>query len=148
MPKKKPWLDDAVERIASRPEYSGKTILKSALPNKMSETLLDFAKPLLDGIDMTDRLALDSALRMAVTVWNYSILMDKPSQGLAGSLEKESFEGMITKAFSGVIGESVLKTLLNRKQTLYPDNPLGITDFEIKWKSDGSAFRLVVMATD
>lgn len=144
---KKSWFDEAVARITARPEYAGKTILKNALPNKMSETLLDFAKPLLDEIDMSDRLALDSALRMAVTVWNYSVLKDKPSQSIVSRKERDSLEPMITKTFGGAIGESVLKTLLNRKETLYPDNLHGITDFEVKWNADGSAFNLTVIAT-
>ena len=133
--------------MASKPEYAGKTILKNALPQKMSGVLLDFAKPLLDGIDMSDQFVLESALRMAVTVWNYSVAVDKPSGGLADRLNKKSMEVMVAKAFSGNIGENVLKTLLDRKKALYPDNMYGIADFEVKWNPDGSQFHLTVMAT-
>ena len=146
MPKNKTWLDNAVERIASKPEYAGKTILKNALPQKMSGVLLDFAKPLLDGIDMSDRLALESAIRMAATVWNYSVVMDKPTGGLTGRINKKSLEARVAKAFSGNIGQSVLKTLLDRKKALYPDNLHGIADFEVKWNPSGSQFHLTVMA--
>ena len=148
MSKNKTWLDNAVERIASKPEYKGKTILKNTLPQKMSEVLLDFAKPLLDGIDMSDRLALESVIKMAATVWNYSIVMGKPSGGIISRLHKKSIEAMVAKAFSGNIGECVLKTLLDRKKALYPDNKHAVADFEVKWNSDGSQFHLTVMSTE
>ena len=127
--------------------YAGKTILKDILPKKMSETLLDFAKPLLDGIDMSNRLALESAIKMAVVVWNYSVIMDKPSGGLVNRLNKKSLEVMVAKAFSDPIGKGVLRTLLERKKALYPDNLHCIANFEVKWNPDGSAFHLTVMAT-
>ena len=148
MPKNKTWLDNAVERIASKPEYAGKTILKNTLPQKMSGILLDFAKPLLDAIDMSDRLALESAIKMAATVWNYSVVIDKPSGGFTGGLNKKSMESMVAKAFSGNIGESVLMALLERKKALYPDIRHGIADFEVKWNSTGTQFHLTVMSTD
>ena len=110
----------------------------------MSEVLLNFAKPLFDGIDMSDRLALESAIKMAATVWNYSVVRDKPT----GRLNKKAMEARVAEVFSGNIGESVLKTLLERKKALYPDNLHGITDFEIKWNSADSQFHLMVMSTD
>ena len=148
MPKTKTWLDKGVENITRKPGYAEKIILKNMLPQKMSEVLLDFAKPLLDSIDLLNRLALESTLQMAIVVWNYSIMIDKPSGNPVDAAEKKSMEAMMTKAFGGPIGESVLKTLLDRKRSLYPDNKHSITDFDIKWDDCAGSYHIVVMSTD
>ena len=54
MGNKNKWLDAGIERMTKKPAYAkaNTTILKNALPEKMSAVLLNFAKPLLDEIDI------------------------------------------------------------------------------------------------
>ena len=48
--------------------------LKNALPQKMSEVLLDFAAPLLDAIDKSDKVVLESTIKTATFMWNYAVI--------------------------------------------------------------------------
>jgi len=143
MADKKTWLNKDTEDIAKKPEYAGKTILKNMHPQKMSEVLLNFSKPLLDEIDQLDKLILNSALKIAVVVWNYSVLMDKSSLGFMDRMIKKSMETIIVKMFSDEIGKSVFQTLLDRKKSLYPDNKRGITDFNIKWDNNCRIYYII-----
>jgi len=150
MPQKKSWLDRGIESIAQNPAYNGKIIVKNALPQKMSEVLIDFAKPLLDAIDQLDRKALKAAFQMAITVWNYSIVIDRnnPSESFADRLNRKTLKAMVARAFSGDIGEGVLNALMERKQSLYPDNNRLIGDFDIKWEDGQDIFHLTVMSAN
>jgi hypothetical protein len=58
------------------------------------------------------------------------------------------FRQMVAMAFSDEIGKVVLKALLDRKKSLYPDNKHGITGFDIDWNDADSSYHLTVMATD
>ena len=82
MDDKNKWLDAGIENMLKNPAYakSNTTILKNMLPQKMSAVLLDFAKPLLDAIDLSDETTLRSAIMVAVTIWNYTILNDENAQ--------------------------------------------------------------------
>ena len=100
MSKKNKWLDAGIERMTEKPAYSkaNTTILKNALPEKMSAVLLDFAKPLLDEIDLTDDVVLKSTIMMAMTIWNYSIVIDgKAPKGIVDT----SLQSSIKEAVRG-----------------------------------------------
>ena len=120
------------------------------LEPEMSEVLLDFAKPLLDGIDQLDRRALNASIKMAVTVWNYSIIISRncPTDSFAERLNKKSMTAMVKRAFRGEIGESVLTALLERKDSLYPDINRFIADFNIEWEDAQDTYHLTVMSPD
>ena len=150
MPKNKSWLDSGIESITKNPAYDGKYILKNMHPQKMSGVLLDFAKPLLDSIDQLNRSAVNASIQMAITVWNYSIIVkqDNASSGLADGFDVKSMKMMMERAFSDDIGKGVLSTLLERKESLYPANNRFITDYDLKWNDAGDEYRLTVLSTD
>jgi len=149
MPQKKSWLDKGIESIIKKdPVYADKIMMKNALPQKMSEVLLDFAKPLLDEIDPHNKKALNSAILTAVTVWNKIVHIERqtPSDSFADRLNRKSMMVMYRRAFKGDIGESVLAALQERKQSLYPDNKCRIVDFDINWDDPEYTYHLTVMS--
>ncbi len=148
MAKKKTWLDKGIDSLSKRGLLEGKTILKNSLPKKMSEVLLDFAKPLLDGIDTSDKRTLDAALKVAVTVWNYAVMSGKSAVDSTDAELKNLFNTIIAHGFSDPIGKEVLRVLLGRKKQMYPELTLKIADFDLKWDSDGEEFHVTVISTE
>ena len=148
---KNKWLDAGIERMMKNPSYkkANTTILKNALPEKMSAVLLDFAKPLLDEVDLTDDAVLKSTIMMAMTIWNYSIVIDgKAPKGIFDAEMQTSIKAAVKNACQGPIGERVLLELLNRKKALYPDNYRIIGDFDINWNMSKTEFHLTILTTD
>ena len=149
---KNKWLDAGIERMLKKPAYaeSNMTILKNALPQKMSAVLLDFAKPLLDITDLSDKAATRSAVMVAISIWNYSIINDEnaPSNIVKDSLDKKMIISMTEKAFRGYIVERIFADLLERKKSLYPENYRIIGDFDLNWNKSGSEFHLSVLSSD
>jgi hypothetical protein len=152
MDDKNKWLDAGIENMLKNPAYakSNTTILKNMLPQKMSAVLLDFAKPLLDAIDLSDETTLRSAIMVAVTIWNYTILNDENAQPkpLMDGLDKETIIATIEKAFRGYVGGRIFADLLGRKKSLYPDNYRIIGDFNINWNKSKTEFHLTVLTSD
>jgi hypothetical protein len=147
MTEKKTWRDKGIDSLAANPVFDGKIIVKNILPQKMSEVLLDFAKPLLDETDPFKKGAFQAILKTAILVWNYSIMKDNPESFSKGDLTREQLDAMIALVFSAPVGKEVLRFYLERKKSLYPDNKHCITDFDLKWDEAGSAFHLTVMTT-
>jgi hypothetical protein len=148
MAKKKTRLDKGIELLSKSGSLDGKTILKNALPQKMSEVLLNFAAPLLDEIDVSDEKVLCATLKMATIVWNYAVAKDKPA---INSSDKRVFELLkltVTQAFSDPVGKEVLRTLLDRKKLLYPELMLKIADFNLNRDDASGEFHLTVVSVN
>jgi hypothetical protein len=148
MRKKKTWLDKGIDNLSKIGALEGKTILKDALPQKMSEALLDFAMPLLDTIDITNKRALDSTLRIAVVVWNYSIVKDKPTYNSKDAEANRLLNLMVTQISGDPNGREIVSILLARKKQLYPTLAYMIADFDLNWDDLSGEFHLTVLATD
>ena len=152
MDDKNKWLDAGIENMLKNPAYANAntTILKNMLPQKMSAALLDFAKPLLDALDLSDETVTKSAIMVAVAIWNYSIINDEnaPSKPVIGGLHKKTITATIVKAFRGHIGKRVFADLLSRKKSLYPDNHKIIGDFDINWNETKTEFHLTVLTSN
>ena len=93
----------------------------------MSEILLDFAKPLFTGIDKESD-AFDTAVGIAITVWNISQAPEEVQDSLLDELLDRVTEDDPSAADE--LQETVA-LLLERKQQLYPDNKRIILDFKI-----------------
>jgi hypothetical protein len=125
------------------------TIMKNALPQKMSEVLLDFAKPLLESIDMSDERVLEPALQMAVFIWNYAVIKSGHSpKTLGDGFTREIKRTVKARRSSDPIFRTVLETLLERKKSLYPNNNRMIADFNIRWDNIGKDMKLTVICPD
>lgn len=96
------------------------------LEEKMSDVLLDFAQPILHGIE-GDLKATERAISFAAAVWNLSL----PPKGL----ETKALQDIL-----GIIGgdcqdmrnegENIVRMLLDRKAKLYPRNKRYIINYE------------------
>ena len=151
MSKKSKWLDAGIDRMSKKPAYSNTstTILKNALPEKMSAVLLDYAKPLLDEVDLTDDVVLKSTIMMAMIIWNYSIVIDgKAPKGIVDISLQSSIKEAVKNACQGPLGERVMLELLNRKKALYPENYKIIGDFDINWNKSKTEFHLTILTTE
>ena len=152
MDSKNKWLDAGIEKMLKNPAYAkaNTTVLKNMLPQKMSAVLLDFAKPLLDMIDLSDETATRSAVMVAVSIWNYSIINNKnvPTKPILDGLDKKTIIATVEKAFRGHIGERILTDLLSRKKSLYPDNNRLIGDFDLTWNKSKTEFHLTVFTSE
>jgi hypothetical protein len=94
---------------------------------KMSEVLLDFAKPLFTGVDK-DSDAFDTAVGIAVTVWNISQAPEDVQDTLLDELLDRATEDDPSAA-DGL--QDTLVLLLERRRQLYPDNNRIILDYKL-----------------
>jgi len=145
------WLDKGTDKILKKPEYANKNfkMVKNALPQKMSEILLDFAAPFLESIDMSNRIALKSAVKMAVFIWNYSIIDSGCQPKNIDDSTVNSVKQLVKKQlYNDPIGRVVITTLLERKKVLYPDNNRMIMDFDVSWDKTGENVHLTILSPD
>ena len=123
--------------------------MKNALPQKMSEVLLDFAAPLLDTIDMRDKAVLEPTIQIAIFIWNYAVIV-------SGQYPKTLTKGMVGQVKALVenrrsndpVFRTLLAVLLERKKSLYPDNNRMIVDFNVSWDKKGENMHLTVFSPD
>jgi len=141
-----------INEMLKKPEFARKTILKDMLPVKQSTVILDFAKPLLDKIDMSNKAVLEKTIKTAIEAWNFFITADRAAAAASPTdkkrLQKMAFVGVARQKLSYPINEKDYRRLFERKEELYPDNHYFIIDHNIKWSADGSEFSLSVMTND
>ena len=94
---------------------------------KMSEILLDFARPLFTDVDKESD-AFDTAVGIAVTVWNISQAPEEVQDALLDELLDRATEDDPSAA-DGL--QQTLALMLERKQQLYPDNNRIVLDYKI-----------------
>lgn len=99
---------------------------------KMSEIILDLAKPLLDESDEFDWKL--TALDLTIIAWNLS---------LAPEVEQERLQREFPQMFGDPETRELVDFLLDRKAALYPDNQRVIVDYEIRRKGRGHALRII-----
>ena len=121
--------------------------LKNALPQKMSEVLLDFAAPLLDAIDKSDKAVLESTIKTATFMWNYAVI----SSGQYPKILTKSLVSQVKATVENQFGNdpifrTFLAILMERKKSLYPDNNRMIVDFNVNWDRNGDTFHLTVLS--
>lgn len=129
-------LDKGLESmLAKNPALKGKTVLRNALPIKMSEVLLEYAQPLLDGVG-ENKTEFVNALKMAMVVWNYEIMTE---EGKVTDEMRMLFEyGLMDKD-----SKEIISILQERKKKLFPDIKHTIADFKLQ--RIGDRYNLVVL---
>jgi hypothetical protein len=97
---------------------------------KISETLLDFAQPLIAMIDThTTEEQLRQGFVIAVTIWN-AFVFDK-------ARECTQYGEMLNHALGDLwTSLPVLKALVERRQRLFADDMRAISDFRVRF-ADG-----------
>jgi hypothetical protein len=144
-------LDEGLKEMLKNPVFEGKTIVKNMLPVKQSTVILDFAKPILDKIDMSNKSLLERKIKSAVEVWNSFIVIEKASETMLGEnkhLQKLALAGSMQVKLVSRISRKDYYTLLKRKEELYPDNQHYIIEYNILWSDDDSEFSLSVITND
>ncbi len=99
---------------------------------KMSEIILDLAKPLLEESEEFDWKL--TALDLAIIAWNLS---------LAPEAEQQRLQREFPQMFGDPETRELFDLLLERKAELYPDNQRVIVDYEIRPKGSGHALRII-----
>ena len=151
MPSKNSSGYKGIVEMLKNPVYAGKIVQQDMLPVKQSTVILDFAKPLLDKIDMSNKTVLEKTIKAAIEVWNYCIVIEKAcsnSQDNNKRMYKLALAGAIKQKNSIRIGEKDYYRLIDRKDELYPDNKYFIIDHNIRWSADNSEFSLAVITND
>lgn len=107
-----------------RPGDSDTTGLPS---RKISETLLDFAQPLLQALPQPlQRKHLEEALTLAVTLWN---LATAEQWGLGTSWTRVSRRAL--QAIPGPVREALLEQMLERKRVRFAVDRRFVGHFEV-----------------
>lgn len=151
MPEYKSWVDKGTAKIWGKPEYANRnyTVIKNALPEKMSTVLLNFAQPLIETVDMSDKLVAKSTIQMATFIWNYAVIKSgETSASLPDALITMVVNEVEKQQKNDPIFKSVIDDLLERKISLYPDNNRMISDFDISWSNNGASMHLTVFTPD
>ena len=108
---------------------------------KMSEVILDFAKPLLD--ECEDEESEKKAIGLAILIWNMSLFpkksrdkeIEKLCSGLSPSEDANDFAALL----------NYVNILLERKAEYYPDNKRAIVNYQMS--GSGKNRRLDVAST-
>ena len=138
--------------IKKNPIYAGKYIMKDMLPVKMSAVILDFARPLFDKTDLTNKRAAEKTVQKAVEIWNNFIVIEKVS-AKAGERWKRMYKSALaerirTQSLSFRINKADFYELLKRKETLYPENKYFILEYNVRWSDEDSQMHLTVLTND
>lgn len=101
--------------------------MKNIPTRKISETILEFAEPLLRELpDRYSKDALKGIIRLATCVWNACVLDQWNDTIEYTDLLKRPFEE------KGFVRELMtINTLIDRKRNFYNDDPRGITNARI-----------------
>ena len=151
MPRNKQNSNEGIKSILKDPRFADKIILKDMLPVKMSTVIMDFAKPLLGKIDLTNKSVVKKTIQTAIEVWNYSIVIDKAciEAGAADNMiYRKALAGIAKTKLTSRINMTDYLGLLDRKKTLYPDNRYFVIEHNVRWSNDDRQMHLAVVTGD
>ncbi len=121
----------------------GKNLPKGAIittnpqQEKMSEVLLEFAKPLTNGCE--DGKAFYNALQISAIAWNSSFFPSKERNKLID----EDINKYINDNSDREIAKEILSKMLERKEKNFPNIKIIIMDFQISY-GDGQRHLTVI----
>jgi uncharacterized membrane protein YheB (UPF0754 family) len=107
---------------------------------KMSEVLLEFAKPLTD--ECENDKAFYNALQISAIAWNSSFL----SPGERNKLIDESINKYINDNSERAMAKEILSKMVERKEKNFPNINRMIMDFQISYR-DGQQHLNVISST-
>lgn len=107
---------------------------------KMSEVLLEFAKPLID--ECKDDKAFYKALQISAIAWNSSFFSPEERKKLID----ESFNKYINDNNEREIAKEILSKMLERKEKKFQNIKRKILDFQISYR-DGQQHLNVISST-
>ncbi|MEW6662553.1 MAG: hypothetical protein ACOY9Y_14450 [Bacillota bacterium] len=110
--------------------FSGKVTFVHGMKEKMSEVLLDFAAPFLDGLD--EPKEMEKVISFAAVVWNLSLLPEDQQKN--GMKEIADIFGQGGQEYRNV-GMFMTEVLLERKKKFFPNNKRLIINYEFGFKN-------------
>ena len=137
--------DESLNRMKDKmSEMTGgiehKLVRDSSL-EKMSEILLEYAKPFMDTIELDNKKEYEKAVILAMTLWNCSIMEEDPKNRKAA---KEMLKPLMRDAES----KSVMNYMLERKRQMYPNNKRMIMNYELTETPDGFNLSVASLLSD
>jgi hypothetical protein len=131
-----------LRRQRSRPKYEVEPLRRGRTypVKKMSEVLLEFARPMLDFVD--DDELYEEVINLAVVCWNLSFLPEHEQLAKWKAITKETGRAHL---FSRPEIENWVWILLERKRTFFADDRRIVADFEVIDERDRR--RLLVAST-
>jgi hypothetical protein len=121
---------EALEKKLARDGISTKFI-PSPKGAKMSDALEELVRPYLDFTE--DRESLQGLLSMGAFAWNIAAIPEEDRQ----ELFETAFATMKNQGADLVEQKDLVKTLIERKEKLFPDNCRKIMNFELKYTGRG-----------
>jgi hypothetical protein len=97
---------------------------------KVSNMLIDYAKPLLDAAP--DLKAKEEVMFVAAFVWNATLKSKHKGEQMLADIRKS-----LSGRKDNLGNTSTIKLLIDRKTTLYPDEKQFIVDFEVSRADNG-----------
>lgn len=115
---------------------------KNESHDKISETLINFALPLLELVDEeTSQRQLTHAFMLVVTVWNAVV----ESEVNKDSSYLDELRTPLVKEDFGDYALSMVEALISRKKELYPNDLRMISDYSLKY--DAGELHVEAVAT-
>ena len=115
-------------------------IVRNATPEKMSEILLEYAKPFMDVVTSDSKEEYDKSIKIAMILWNCAII-----ESAKGSKGRKEIEKVLKPVLSDAESKGVLRFMLERKREMFPNNNRIIMGYELTETPDG--FHLSVAST-
>jgi len=105
-------------------------MMSHSIPDrKISETLMNFVKPLLEKVDEnTTKNQIEKGIQLAVTVWN-AVVLDRLREN---NTFKDSLRKKVTEDIPQ--GSELIEMLINRKHKYFSEDIRMITNFEVFYK--------------
>jgi hypothetical protein len=116
-------------------------IIRDSTLEKMSDVLVDYAKPFLDTIDTDNKEEYEKVIMMAIIFWNRAI-----TEGTIKGHKK--IKELLKPIMSGAKSRKVVRYMLERKRQMYPDNKRVILNYELTEVPDGGFHLSVVSSVD
>ena len=120
---------DKMERKISEMTGVEHKIIRDKSAVSMSETLLEFAEPLMDVIDLRDKQEYEKAVMMAICLWNCAVMQEKPGKD-------KKIKKMLKPFMKDADGRAVVSYMMERKREMFPDLNRLIVNYEIVDQGD------------
>jgi hypothetical protein len=124
-------------------------ILTNALSERMSDVLMDYAKPLLkENIEESDIPEMEVTLQTAIFIWNMAIMKRAKLSSRMRLLDRLKMWLGIKLLLRKINKPHLYSVMLKRKHELYPDNRRLITGLEVTWDYDGPYVKVLSTVDD
>jgi len=131
--------DRLKQRITEMSGNKGHEVVSDERLEKMSDILLEYAKPFLDTVGPNDKAEYEKSIKISMMFWNFAIMEEAPE------IRKE-LKKMLKAVMPDAESKSVVNYMLERKRRMYPDNKRLMMSYELS-ELPGGGFYLSVAST-